>query len=483
MMVNIGLIFLISIEFLQVLGQKEPSESLSNIFGDLLKSAGSGAGLDGDSRVTRAPSLLHDLVKNVEKQKEEKELDFKYSEEKNREKDKDFKSKDRTKPEGDEKKGELPEEANDSGRKSQKGDAEVPYNEKREKVDNEGFKPPFEEERTENKNNKNSQLDFPEKGENGFKPPRKEEGGDKYKDEEEDDKERNEYPKKDYSERSKQFPEKEKDLEGFKFPKDKEESNKDRDEFPEKEKDFDGFKPPKDDIDFNTDSELKPVRPPPPIEDIEDYGDEEYSNEVEQNNDESPNSSSEDFGPGVAAVSPSPRKKTPQKRKLKPKQKQWCPDYSNCEDVAGKENWRSFSDSSPSTLCTEAAGRTCIYQRLRPEGRVSLKCGVCRTAFIPRTVDGVDIKSKDKNDAKKFPQTKKLKEAATVSRSKLEWTQVDPSVESCSDGISSSEETNSGSPSVLCEAGVASQDLKCLCARKEDAVKLVCGECRLSLKL
>ena len=85
--------------------------------------------------------------------------------------------------------------------------------------------------------------------------------------------------------------------------------------------------------------------------------------------------------------------------------------------------------------------------------------------------------------AKKFPQTKKLKEAATVSRSKLEWTQVDPSVESCSDGISSSEETNSGSPSVLCEAGVASQDLKCLCARKEDAVKLVCGECRLSLKL
>merc|ERR1711936_786316 len=176
MRVNIGLIFLLSIEFLQVLGQKEPSESLSNIFGDLLKSAGSGAGLDGDSRVTRAPSLLHDLVKNVEKQKEEKELDFKYSEEKNREKDKDFKSKDRTKPSGDERKSELPEEANDSGRKSQKGDAEVPYNEKREKVDNEGFKPPFDEERTENKNNKNSQLDFPEKGENGFKPPRKEEG-------------------------------------------------------------------------------------------------------------------------------------------------------------------------------------------------------------------------------------------------------------------------------------------------------------------
>merc|ERR1712073_91732 len=99
MMVNIGLIFLVSIEFLQVLGQKEPSESLSNIFGDLLKSAGSGAGLDGDSKVTRAPSLLHDLVKNVEKQKE---LDFKYSEEKNREKDQVFKSKDKTKPSGDE---------------------------------------------------------------------------------------------------------------------------------------------------------------------------------------------------------------------------------------------------------------------------------------------------------------------------------------------------------------------------------------------
>ena len=121
---------------------------------------------------------------------------------------------------------------------------------------------------------------------------------------------------------------------------------------------------------------------------------------------------------------------------------------------------------------------------MRPDGRSSLKCGVCRTVFIPRIVGGVDIQNKEKTDKKKQSKTEKLREAGTVSKSKLEWVEVDSSVENCEGEMSSSsKETKTVSPSILCEKTGASQDLRCLCVRKDQKVKHVCGECKISLKL
>ena len=117
---------------------------------------------------------------------------------------------------------------------------------------------------------------------------------------------------------------------------------------------------------------------------------------------------------------------------------------------------------------------------------MSLKCGFCSVAFIPTVVDGVDIKNKDKKDGNDSPKTEKLKKAGgSTSRSKLEWVEVDSSVQSCDAEISSSQEggASSGSPSVLCEGLVSGEDLKCLCVKRDGRVKHVCGACKLSLKL
>ena len=113
-----------------------------------------------------------------------------------------------------------------------------------------------------------------------------------------------------------------------------------------------------------------------------------------------------------------------------------------------------------------------------------MKCGVCRTVFIPSTVGGVDIRDKEKNEKNKQPKAEKLREAGTVSKSKLEWVEVASSVESCEvEMSSSSKETKTVSPSILCGNRGASQELRCLCAKKDEKVKHVCGECKISLKL
>merc|ERR1712083_198656 len=85
-------------------------------------------------------------------------------------------------------------------------------------------------------------------------------------------------------------------------------------------------KPGSKDVDFNLEPELKPVRPPPPIE----YDDEEYSEEgIENNLVESSGSSSEVFTPPLPRTVTSKNNST-KKRKLKPKLKQWCPRDQNC---------------------------------------------------------------------------------------------------------------------------------------------------------
>ena len=112
-----------------------------------------------------------------------------------------------------------------------------------------------------------------------------------------------------------------------------------------------------------------------------------------------------------------------------------------------------------------------------------MKCGVCRTVFIPSTVGGVDIRDKEKKEKNKQPKAEKLREAGTVSKSKLEWVEVASSVESCEvEMSSSSKETKTVSPSILCENSGGSE-LRCLCAKKDGNVKHVCGECKISLKL
>ena len=69
--IKIGIIFFISIDFLQLSAQNaKPPDALSSLFGDLLKSAGNLP--SSPSSVTKEPSLLHNLVRNVEKQKSEK---------------------------------------------------------------------------------------------------------------------------------------------------------------------------------------------------------------------------------------------------------------------------------------------------------------------------------------------------------------------------------------------------------------------------
>ena len=67
--IKIGIIFFISIDVLNAQNAKPP-DALSSLFGDLLKSAGNLS--PSPSSVTKEPSLLHNLVRNVEKQKSEK---------------------------------------------------------------------------------------------------------------------------------------------------------------------------------------------------------------------------------------------------------------------------------------------------------------------------------------------------------------------------------------------------------------------------
>ena len=383
--IKIGIIFFISIDFLQLSAQNaKPPDALSSLFGDLLKSAGNLP--SSPSSVTKEPSLLHNLVRNVEKQK------------------------------------------------SEKSNSDQPQ----------GF-PDFE------KDGEKSPSSGTKPSKDGFKPS--------------------------------------KDGEGF---DDDEEEERDRERGSSSGNKNKNTKPGEKDFDFTSNSGLKPVRPPPSIELNEDYGDEEYSDEEEENDDDRLlASSSEVFDrpkPVLpVAVIPKARNNSTKKRKLKPKLKQWCPRNTNCDDDDGKQNWINFRDSSPSKLCSEAGRETtetCIYQRLRPGGRSSLKCGVCRTVFIPRIVGGVDIKSIEKTDKKKQPKPEKLREVGTVSKSKLEWVEVDSSVENCDGEMSSSSrETKTVSPSILCENTGASQELRCLCAKKDEKVKHICGECKISLKL
>ena len=427
---------------------KPPSDA--DLFGDLLKSAGKAP--PDNSDVTKAPSFLHDLVKNLENKKREKseeelkpDLDFKFSDDKITD-------------------GEKSNE-NDINEKEEKREKEESGEENIK-----GFK----------KSDKSNPLSKGEGFENNkkeIKPPSNEEGFYFDKNEEENIGEKGDSHgdgKENGSDQSKPAL----NEAGINFPRKEE-----KDESPDKtlgEEHNDSIYG-EEDFDFSPEPGLKPVRPPPPIELEEDYGYEEYSNEDTGKTGQSPDSSSEDFGPAVPEVSAPGGKRSTKIKKLKPKQKQWCSRDKNCEDGAN-ENWISFSDLSPSTLCSEAGGEvteTCLFQRLRPEGRVSLKCGECRTVFIPTTVEGVDIK--DRNDAKK-KKTEKLRESGSVTKSKLSWIEVDSAVESCPDETSSSqEERRMGSPSVLCESG--DKDKKCLCAMKDERVKLVCGECKISLKL
>ena len=461
--IKIGIIFFISIDFLQLNAQNnKPPDALSSLFGDLLKSAGNVP--SSPSSVTKAPSLFHNLVRSVEKQKSKKS---------NSDQPQDFPDYENKEKDG--------EKGSPSGTKPSK----------------DGFK-----------NNEKTKLDFPGKEDQGPssgkpRPPKDGEGFEFNEKEERDG-------KRGPSSGSKEKPRPSKDGEGFEFnekedrdgergpssgSKDKLKPSGDGFENNGKDKDFSDKDLREKDFDFNSNSGLKPVMPPPSIELDEDYGDEEYSEEEEGNDDRKTfDSSSEDFDrprPALpAAVAPSGRNNSTKRRKLKPKLKQWCPRSKNCEDDDGKENWVNFRDSSPSKLCSEAgaetteATETCVYQRLRPDGRSSLKCGVCKTVFIPRIVGGVDLSNKEKNDKKKQPKPEKLREAGPVSKSKLEWIEVDSSVENCEGEMSSSsKEPKTVSPSILCGNRGASEDLRCLCAKKDEKVKHVCGECKISLKL
>ena len=472
--IKIGIIFFISIDVLNAQNAKPP-DALSSLFGDLLKSAGNLS--PSPSSVTKEPSLLHNLVRNVEKQKSEKsKSDHGFQDPMSETKpSKDgFNNNEKTElnlPNKDERVSEKGPSGNKENFKPSKGGEGTNDNDKEEEDRERGpssggkdkFKPSKDGEGFENNEKEGGDRERGPSsgGKDKFKPSKEGEG---FEDNE-----------KEGGDRERGFDD-----------NDKEEG--------ESEREF-SSRPGENGFGFNSNSGLKPVRPPPSIELNDEYGDEEYSDEEEENYDERQvASSSEVFDRPKpilpVAVTPSDRNNSTKKRKLKPKQKQWCPRTKNCDDDDGEENWVNFRDSSPSKLCREAGGETaestetCIYQRLRPDGRSSLKCGVCRTVFIPRIVGGVDIQNKEKTDKKKQSKTEKLREAGTVSKSKLEWVEVDSSVENCEGEMSSSlKETKTVSPSILCEKTGASQDLRCLCVRKDQKVKHVCGECKISLKL
>ena len=199
-------------------------------------------------------------------------------------------------------------------------------------------------------------------------------------------------------------------------------------------------------------------------------------------------------------------KKNKKLKKRKPKQlkKEWTHTKKDrgCENIS-ENKWARYTNSSPSSLCKSGEEEPiCICSRRHQNAKIKLLCGNCKIAFRPQSVNGKKIGTKvnstdsnkngfekpsKKEDKTKTDKPKAAKKESVQSKSNktskenkmLEWFESDTDSE-CEDDEGITYNTNS--PSTLCESEEETEKKICLCVRKGEKKKHVCGTCRLTYK-
>ena len=194
-------------------------------------------------------------------------------------------------------------------------------------------------------------------------------------------------------------------------------------------------------------------------------------------------------------------------KKKKPKQlnKEWIRTTKDAGCTNVNENaWVKYTNSSPSLLCKtekEDNDPICICSRRNKDAKVKLLCGNCKITYKPLLVNGKKIgaksnsttpnKSKFKNPKKKEdeidtnkPKSAKLESNSTLKNTKLKWF-ISALDSECEDDFWIADENityRTDSPSTLCESEEETKNLICLCVKKGEKKKHVCGDCRLTYK-
>ena len=208
------------------------------------------------------------------------------------------------------------------------------------------------------------------------------------------------------------------------------------------------------------------------------------------------------------------KRKDLKKKKPKLLKKEWVEtnEELGCDEVE-EDVWVRYSNSSPSNLCKpqdEDTQPICVCSRRRPGAKIKLLCGKCLTAFKHQIVNGKLIgeksnktaanRTRDENQKRKEkeiskevntkentlvnakltsePKTKNQTNTTKSSKkAKLEWVLTETNSKCVEDD---KVVYSSKSPSTLCQE--VTNKMVCLCVKKGNSMKHVCGKCKLTYK-